>query len=286
MKLKPDQIADILARGATTPTRQLARQHGVSDPTVHAVLRRHDVVQTRTIKPTAEWRDIPGMPMYEVSDKGEVWSKWTSVLLRCTAGSNKYLRATLTVPTLSGNVERYFTIHRLVLLAFRGPCPKGFQGAHLNGDRGDPRLSNLAWVHPKENAAHRLLHGTQVQGESSPNTQTTDAQAIEVRRLATEEGWRGATIARHLRISIKAVNNLLRGLTWKHLPMADVAPYRGEVHVLAKLNDAAVCAMRRRYAGGESTKDLAREYGVHVETARSAIQRRTWAHVVDGACSS
>jgi len=36
-------------------------------------------------------------------------------------------------------------VHRLVCAAFIGPCPVGMVVRHLNGDRADNRLSNLAY---------------------------------------------------------------------------------------------------------------------------------------------
>jgi len=58
----------------------------------------------------------------------------------------------------SGNYYRHFSldfhhilVHRAVLLAWVGPCPKGCQCDHLNGDNTDNRLENLQWVTPREN---------------------------------------------------------------------------------------------------------------------------------------
>jgi hypothetical protein len=38
-----------------------------------------------------------------------------------------------------------YPVHRLVLLAFMGPCPKGMRCRHLNGVRNDNRIENLCW---------------------------------------------------------------------------------------------------------------------------------------------
>jgi hypothetical protein len=41
-----------------------------------------------------------------------------------------------------GHAER---VHRLVLLAFVGPCPKGMEACHWDDNPGNNHLSNLRW---------------------------------------------------------------------------------------------------------------------------------------------
>ena len=53
----------------------------------------------------------------------------------------------------------------------------------------------------------------------------------------------------------------------------------GSDHPGAALTEAAVRAMRKRHAAGESIASLAAEFGVHDSTAHSAIHRNTWRHV-------
>ena len=40
------------------------------------------------------------------------------------------------------------SVHRLVLMAFSGPCPDGMVGCHNNGKAGDNRPENLRWDTP------------------------------------------------------------------------------------------------------------------------------------------
>lgn len=41
--------------------------------------------------------------------------------------------------------------HKLVCTAFHGPCPKGCESDHINGDHSDYSADNLRWVTPAEN---------------------------------------------------------------------------------------------------------------------------------------
>jgi len=51
-------------------------------------------------------------------------------------------------------------VHVLVLTAFAGPRPDGMVVRHLNGDRADNRLANLAWGTASENVHDTVRHGT------------------------------------------------------------------------------------------------------------------------------
>jgi hypothetical protein len=53
----------------------------------------------------------------------------------------------------------------------------------------------------------------------------------------------------------------------------------GEERPLAKLTDDSVREMRRRHAGGEAIRALAREFAVNQSTASVAIAGKTWRHV-------
>lgn len=44
-----------------------------------------------------------------------------------------------------------YSVHRLVLETFVGPCPEGYEADHRNRDRSDNRLSNLRYVTRAEN---------------------------------------------------------------------------------------------------------------------------------------
>lgn len=93
---------------------------------------------------------------YEISNRGNVRSSdGTPVPIRIyetKPGGPKYPRV-----SLAGRL-RY--VHRLVLEAFVGPCPKGMQCRHLNGIPTDNRLENLRWGTPSEDNYDRVRHGT------------------------------------------------------------------------------------------------------------------------------
>jgi hypothetical protein len=114
---------------------------------------------------TVEWRPVVGFEgSYEVSSLGGLRSlDRLSTDGRCLHGrfmrhasSGKYgYPQTMLRKDGKSHLRR---IHRLVLEAFVGPCPDGMWARHLNGDRNDSRLKNLAWGTPSENGADRAEH--------------------------------------------------------------------------------------------------------------------------------
>jgi hypothetical protein len=50
-------------------------------------------------------------------------------------------------------------VHRLVAETFLGPLPDGMHTRHLNGNRYDNRVSNLAYGTPRDNADDKARYG-------------------------------------------------------------------------------------------------------------------------------
>lgn len=124
---------------------------------------------------TERWLSIPGYEgLYEVSDLGRVRSVDHVKLIPASRRSAAYLRTHRgrllarkfdrngypIVDLCQDGVVRRFGNHQLVLVAFVGPRPAGMVSRHLNGDRTDPRLVNLAYGTYAENSADMRLHGT------------------------------------------------------------------------------------------------------------------------------
>ena len=53
--------------------------------------------------------------------------------------------------TLKNKKSKGVYVHREVLAAFTGACPKGLHVSHLNGNKSDNQLCNLKWETPEKN---------------------------------------------------------------------------------------------------------------------------------------
>lgn len=112
---------------------------------------------------TERWLPIPGWEdIYQVSDQGRVWG----IPRERTRGGilkpikvNKWGHLEVTLHGGPGVRERWL-IHRLVMLAFVGPCPEGEEVRHLDGNPGNNTLANLAYGTHGQNNRDAVEHGT------------------------------------------------------------------------------------------------------------------------------
>lgn len=136
------------------------------------------------------WKPVVGYEgLYEVSSIGDIRSLFHG-------GSNrwknaKYPRMMLPYVVrghyalfLSCNgSQKSYCVNRLVLEALCGPCPIGYEAAHLNGKPLDNCFTNLVWCTHKENESHKIIHGTLLRGERCGNSILTEKQVLEIRGL-------------------------------------------------------------------------------------------------------
>lgn len=118
-----------------------------------------------------EYRTVPGFPGYRVGDDGTVWTSKVRKGTGWEDGGEWRSRATSIAPNgyvrvaLSNNGQiTHHGVHRLVLGAFCGPCPEDCEARHLDGNRANNMLSNLAWGTKLENANDKRCHGTMARG--------------------------------------------------------------------------------------------------------------------------
>lgn len=174
-----------------------------------------------------EWRPVAGYEgLYEVSDLGRVKSlRFRTKIVNVLRSSPLILKPLLVGITtccywrvdLSDNGKKAFYVHRLVLEAFSGPCPKGHQCGHLNGNPQDNRHENLKWITPGENQLMRFQHGTSIAGERNPKAKLTWEQVDDIRRRVSD-GETQASVAGDYGIRDTAVSRIVRRKSWKRRP--------------------------------------------------------------------
>jgi DNA-binding XRE family transcriptional regulator len=107
-------------------------------------------------------------------------------------------------------------VHKLTLAAFVGPKAEGQQCRHLDGDRTNNRIENLAWGSHAENEADKDRHGTRPYGDAHGNAKLTAEKVREVRRLLTL-GMTQLRIAIRMGVSEPTIGMIATGRNWKHV---------------------------------------------------------------------
>jgi hypothetical protein len=164
------------------------------------------------------WRDIPRFEgKYQVSNFGRVkslafvggkgYTKRERILRQFK--DSGYMRCTL------GSAGKQL-VHRLVMAAFVGPCPDGFNVSHRNGDPTDNRLVNLEYATPRFNTRLKEKHGTLLYGEAHPQAKLSWNDVCVIR---SEKGRRSSKeMAREYGVSVSTIQRVISGARWKKQP--------------------------------------------------------------------
>lgn len=177
------------------------------------------------------WRPVVGFEgLYEVSDHGRVRSldrvttsrfrsaqRWKGRILKEKINHN---RSGYRQVALSNGGASYAYVHRLVLDAFVGPCPKGMQCAHGDGDTSNNRLSNLRWATDFDNHADKALHGTDPAGERNGQAKLTEENVRFIRSAYRRTSYHESNANELTKLFGITRGNLLlivKGKAWKHV---------------------------------------------------------------------
>lgn len=170
------------------------------------------------------WKEIPGYEgAYSVSDHGRVrsearWVKSRSMrpvkerILKLTKNPDGYYTVTLATQ----NICRTWVVHRLVLLAFIGPCD--LLGCHWDGNPSNNHLDNLRYGTVQDNEDDMVRHGTRARGETHGVSVLTEVQVMEVRAaLPTWQRGMGNHFSKKFGVSPSLISLIKHNKGWSHV---------------------------------------------------------------------
>ena len=178
-------------------------------------------------KAQERWLPVPGYEgIYEVSDQGRVKS-----CARVVGGFNVYgpiekpLKGRMlrfgdskgypVVVLCCEGSKRNFTVHRLVMAAFVGERPDGFQIAHGDGDPRNNALSNLRYATADENSSDMVSHGTRIKGAAVHFSVLNEDDVRDIKALEGEIPR--YDIAEIFDVCYATISHIANGRTWSHV---------------------------------------------------------------------
>lgn len=172
-----------------------------------------------------KWADVYGYKgLYRVSTYGRMkrvggyCNKYTGgKILKHEIGKDGYPAIGL---WLNGNRSRQL-IHRLVLMAFVGPCPPGMECCHYDGNRKNFKLENLRWDTRSSNMLDSVRHGTHFQpdnhGSRQGRAKLVEVDVVKILHLLSKGHLTQKEIGKHFNVSKETISDIHNKRTWKHV---------------------------------------------------------------------
>lgn len=161
---------------------------------------------------------------YRVGNDGSIWSRRTK--RRDAEYDGKWGRLKAEPLKKRGHLllflcykgkPRPYLVHRLVLEAFVGPCPKGMEACHNDGNPRNNCLENLRWDTPQNNNADKHRHGTALLGELNHQSKLTRDEVIEIRCRFAKGGIQKRELAKEYGVHETTIREIIKREIWKHI---------------------------------------------------------------------
>ena len=198
-----NEAKEILLVANLSPLEQIA---------LHVLLEEIDYKDL----PGEEWRDVVGYEgYYQVSNFGRVKSlqRDTVKILKSKPAIGGYLRVVL----CKNETKKNRPINILVAQAFIPNHENKKQVNHLDGDKKNNCMDNLAWATPAENIAHAFDMGLRKSGCEHHMAKFTADQVREIRRDCVpgdpERGFKA--FARKFNVTPKIIENAYHRISYK-----------------------------------------------------------------------
>lgn len=163
------------------------------------------------------WKDVVGYEgLYAISNKGEVRSLRRDMPVRGRNYPGDYHRVNL----WKDSKHKTFLVHRLVLEAFIGSCPQGYETIHRDNDKQNNDIENIYWG---THADNMMNYGTNpsigAKGGLNRQAKLTAKDVVQIRRryfsgLGNETH---VSLAKEFNVNRSAISKILRYERWTHI---------------------------------------------------------------------
>jgi len=237
------------------------------------------------------WRAVVGYEgLYEVSDLGRVRSLDRVLMFKGVPGVRRGAMK-VTRPATGGyhivglgkdGVYSTLKVHRMVARAFLGEPPADKPTVnHIDFIRDNNRAINLEYCSQEENVQHSLASGRMHLRTSETKRRAYPREVIDKAISLILEGSRTDAEIELLCGLGKGYLSKLRGGHCWNTPdgrYPDSLGIRGSKR--RRLSPDLATETRLKVAAGESVKSVALEFGVSVETVKSAVKGESWSSAI------
>ena len=124
--------------------------------------------------------------------------------------------------------KHYALFHQVVALAYHGPCPRGKEVNHRDGNKQNNDPENLEYRTHRKNIAHAKMFGLVARNYGAKNgkAKLTDKIVNSIRKFGTVGHWTQVKLAEKYKISQSTVSFILRSKTWQRNSQSEKYPYR------------------------------------------------------------
>lgn len=171
-----------------------------------------------------------------------------------------------------------FLAHRVAYEFKVGPIPEGLIIRHRCDMPPCVNPEHLETGTQADNVQDAVERGRMTKGSDSAVSKLVESQVAEIRARYSGGDITQKELAAEFGITISTINSLLKGKTWKHVELGNIAPnYRDRY---SKLDEDKVRNARAQYAaGGVTQQQLADKHGVGLTTMHQALTGRNWSSV-------
>lgn len=166
------------------------------------------------------WKPVLGFEgFYKVSQEGQIRSiarqhpkikRWMGGgIVKPILGSRGYFVINLT----KTGVRKQVFLHKIVLEAFIGLRPIGYEACHNDGNPLNCKIENLRWDTKSNNHQDKKKHGTWQVGEKANNVKLTNLIVLEIR----SKKLTASQAVKEYGLSLTNAKRIVNFQTWKHL---------------------------------------------------------------------
>ena len=162
-------------------------------------------------------KEIPNYNGYFVDSNGNVFSKKRKREKRLAVNITTDGYPRVNIKNSKTNKKQSIKIARLVLFAFIGSCPDGFQCCHNDGNKMNSNLNNLRWDTRQANGLDSVKHGTcffaNNIGEKHPRSKLALKDVKKIRSLKNLYTIR--ILGKMFNTSHQNVSRILNNQSWR-----------------------------------------------------------------------